>query len=179
MPTRGFFVPQNFARIDTAHHRELREVQRLAFDVRAGVQQHKFIALARNDRGDAAAVHAGNAPDLERGRRENAAGVAEGNERVGLAVADQFGGAGNGRILFFAERNDRLVVHLHDFAGVDHAHAMIAETPCRQGGMDVRLVADEIKGGDFFAGLQRQFGAGNDDPATVVAAHDIHCDSHR
>jgi hypothetical protein len=75
-------------------------VQRLAFHVRAGVEQHKFASLPRNDRGDAAAVHAGNAPDLERGRRENAAGVAERNQRVGLAFADQFGGAGDGRILF-------------------------------------------------------------------------------
>jgi hypothetical protein len=41
-----------------------------------------------------------------------------------------------------------------------------------------RLVADEIKRGDFFVGLKRQLCACNDDPATVVAAHDIHCDSH-
>ena len=78
-------APQNFAGIDAAHHRELREVKRLAFDVRAGVEQDKFISLPGNDRGNAAAIHAGNAADLERGRREDAAGVAERNQGVGLA----------------------------------------------------------------------------------------------
>jgi hypothetical protein len=44
--------------------------------------------------------------------------------------------------------------------------------------VDGRLITNEIKRGDFFAGLKRQFCACDDDPATVVAAHDIHCDSH-
>ena len=48
----------------------------------------------------------------------------------------------------------------------------------RQGGVDFGLVADEVKGGDFVVAFQRPFGAGDDDPATVVATHDIHCDSH-
>ncbi len=70
----------------------------------------------------------GMRPDLERGRRKNATGVAERNQRVGLAVADQFGGAADGAVAFFAERAGGFVVHLHDFAGVDDAHAMIAKT---------------------------------------------------
>jgi hypothetical protein len=44
--------------------------------------------------------------------------------------------------------------------------------------MDVGLVADKEEGGNFIVAFQRPFGAGNDDPATVVATHDIHCDSH-
>ena len=144
------FPSEHFARIDIAHDGELREVERLAFDIGAGVQQDKFIALPWNDGGDAAAVHPGNASDFERGRRENAAGVAEGNQRVGLAFADQFGGAGNGRILFFAEGMAGLVVHFHDFAGVDDSDAMVAKTACGQGGVDGGLVANEVKGGDFF-----------------------------
>jgi len=32
---------------------------------------------------------------------------------------------------------------------MDHAHAMITETPGRQGGMNVRLIADQVKSGDF------------------------------
>ena len=154
-------------------------MKRLAFDVRAGIQQHKFISLTGNDRGDAAAVHAGNAPDLERGGRKDAAGVAERNQGVGLAFADQFRGAGDGRILFFAKRDGRFVVHFHDFAGVDDAHAMVAKAACRQGGVDFGLVADQVKGGDFLVVFQRPLDAGDDDTATVVAAHDIHCDSHR
>ena len=39
-------------------------------------------------------------------------------------------------------------------------------------------VADQVKGGDSRVGLQRPLGALDDDPAAVVATHDIHCDSH-
>jgi hypothetical protein len=179
MPTRGFFFLQNFARINAAHHGKLREVQRLALDIRARVEQNKFAALARNDRRDAAAIHTGNAPDLERRRRENAAGVAERNQRVGLASMNEFGRAGDGRIFFLAEGDDRFVIHFHHFAGVDHTHAMVAETAFRQRGVNGGLVADEIKPGNFLAGLERQLGARDHDPAAVVAAHDIHSDSHR
>ncbi|MEJ0091220.1 MAG: hypothetical protein WDM80_15930 [Limisphaerales bacterium] len=45
--------------------------------------------------------------------------------------------------------------------------------------MDVRLIANEVKGGDFLAGLKRHFRPGNDYTAAMVAAHHIHCDSHR
>ena len=45
--------------------------------------------------------------------------------------------------------------------------------------MDVSLVADKVEGGNFVVAFQRPFGTGDDDPATVVAAHDIHCYSHR
>src|SRR5665647_60066 len=96
------FPFQNFARIDIAHHGKLREMDRLALDVRAGIEQHKFIALTRNYGGDAAAIHAGNAADLERRRRKNAAGVAEGNQRVRLAFLNEFSGAANRGILFLS-----------------------------------------------------------------------------
>jgi hypothetical protein len=88
-------------------------------------------------------------------------------------------GADDGRILFFAERDDRLVVHFHDFGGVDDADAMVAETARRERGMYFGLVADEENGGDFFIFLQRAFDTRDDDATTVVAAHDIHCDTHR
>ena len=44
--------------------------------------------------------------------------------------------------------------------------------------MDGGLVTDQIQGGDVFIGLERQLGARNHNPATVVAAHDIDCNSH-
>ena len=169
---------EDFAGIDTAHHRKLREVNRFALHVGAGIQQDEFVFLPRHHRGNAAAVHAGDASDLEGAGGENAASVAEGNERIGLALADQFGGAGDGGIPFLAQRDDRLVRHLHHFRGVDDADAMVAKTARRQGGMDFLLVADEIDDGEVFAFLQGALHAGDDHTATVVAAHDIHCDSH-
>ena len=39
-------------------------------------------------------------------------------------------------------------------------------------------MADQEKGGDLLVVLQRLFDAGNDNAAAVVAAHDIHCNSH-
>src|ERR1041385_303818 len=44
--------------------------------------------------------------------------------------------------------------------------------------MNLRFVADEVEGADFVAGLECAFGAFDDDPTTVVATHDIHCNSH-
>ena len=71
-----------------------------------------------------------------------------------LPSLDQFHGAGDGAVLFLAERAGGFVVHLHDFAGVDDAHAMVAKTACGQGGVDFGLVADEEKGGDVLVVLQ-------------------------
>ena len=91
---------------------------------------------------------------------------------------DQFGGTHDGGIFFFAQRDGGLVFHFHDFAGMDDAHPMVAKTAFGQGGMNVSLIADKVEGGNFIIAFQRPFGTGNDDPATVVATHDIHCDSH-
>ena len=144
----------------------------------AGVEQDEFAVVARNHRGDATAIHAGNAADLESSRRKNTARVAEGNERVRLAIVDQFGGAGDGRILFLAQRDDGLVLHFHDLGGVDDADAMVAKAARRQGGVDVRLVADEVDGREVLVFLQGALHVGDDDTAAVVAAHDIHCNTH-
>jgi hypothetical protein len=56
--------------------------------------------------------------------------------------------------------------------------AVVAKAARRQRCVYGGLIADEIKRGDFFIGLKREFRARNHDSATVVAAHDIHCDSH-
>ena len=47
------------------------------------------------------------------------------------------------------------------------------------GRLDRVLMADQENGGNARVGFQRAFDSFNDDPATVVATHDIHCDSHR
>jgi hypothetical protein len=55
---------------------------------------------------------------------------------------------------------------------------MVAKTAFGQRGVDLVLMADQKNGGDVFVVLQRLFDAGNDNAAAVVAAHDIHCNSH-
>ena len=50
---------------------------------------------------------------------------------------------------------------------------------CSHGGADFGFVADEKQGGDGAVCVECLFDAFDDDPATVVATHDIHCDSHK
>jgi hypothetical protein len=62
---------------------------------------------------------------------------------------------------------------------VDHLHAVSTEPARGQGGMDFRLVTHQVKRADLFVGLECPLGPLDDHPATVVATHDIHCDSHK
>ena len=132
----------------------------------------------RDNRRDAAAVHPGNAAEFEGGGGENAAGVAERDDGVGLAVVDQFHRADNRAVLFAADGGGGLVLHGQHFAGVDDPDAVVAEAAAGQGGVDFGFVADEEQGGNALVGLDGPQGAFNDHPAAVVAAHDIHCNSH-
>jgi hypothetical protein len=59
------------------------------------------------------------------------------------------------------------------------AQARILATGALEGGLDFGLLADEMKLGDERVGLQRQLDPIDDDPASMVATHDIHDDSHK
>ena len=173
------FAAENFTRINAAHHRVMGQMNRFAFDVRAGIEQDELAFRRGNDGGNAAAIHAGNAAQLERGRRENAAGVAERNNRISFSVIDQFDCAHNRAILFLRTATGRFVLHRQHLAGMDDAHAMITKAATRQSGVNFGGIADQEEGGDLLVGLESPVGAFDDDPATVVATHDIHCDSHK
>jgi hypothetical protein len=60
-----------------------------------------------------------------------------------------------------------------------NAQAWIVATGALKGGLDVGLQADQMKLGDTRIGLERLLDPINDDPASVVATHDIHDDSHK
>jgi hypothetical protein len=45
--------------------------------------------------------------------------------------------------------------------------------------MDFAAVADQVEGGNPLVSLQSPLGALDNDTASVVATHDIHCDSHK
>jgi hypothetical protein len=62
---------------------------------------------------------------------------------------------------------------------VDDFDAGIAQAGLGETGIDFVAAADEVQFGDFVIGLKRLFGAFNDDPGPVVAAHDIHHDAHK
>jgi len=157
----------------------LSEMNRFAFNIRATVKQDEFMFLPWNDRRNATPIHAGDATHLERGCCKNATGIAKRNQGVGLAFVNQFCRTPNGAVAFLAKRAGGFVIHFHDFTGVDDVHAMVAKTARGQGGVNVSLIANQIKGGDFFVAFKRQFNAVDDNTTPVVAAHDIHCNSHR
>ena len=98
---------------------------------------------------------------------------------VGQAIPQQFDAAQNGTILFLPQAFDRLVGHFKDFGGVDDLDSCIGEIGGLEGDLYLRLASDEMQFGDFFAGGERSLDAINDEATTVVAAHDIHYDSHK
>ena len=157
----------------------MRQVEGFALDVGAGIQQNKFIVRRGDDGGNCPPVNTGDAAKLEGRRRENAAGIAGGHYGIHFALVGQFNRAGNGAILFPPERGGGLVGHGQDLASVDYAHAMVAKAALGQSGVDFASMADEIESGDLWIGLQSPIGAFDHNPATVVATHDIHCDSHK
>jgi len=61
---------------------------------------------------------------------------------------------------------------------MDDAHPVVAEAALGQGGVDLAAIADEVESRDLRIGLERPQGPLDHDSATVVAPHDIHCDSH-
>ncbi len=62
---------------------------------------------------------------------------------------------------------------------MDDLDAIVPQVGCVQSRVDFVLFADEIKGGDLLIRFQRPFDALDDDRAPMVAAHDIHYDSHK
>ena len=62
---------------------------------------------------------------------------------------------------------------------MNDAQAGVATTVLGEGGLDFGFATDDVKLGDFGDGLEGEFNAIKHDPASVVAAHDIHDDSHK
>src|SRR5439155_453920 len=75
---------------------------------------------------------------------ENAAGVAQGNHRIGFAFTHQLDGARDRAVLFLANRRRWFVLHRQHLARMDDPHAMVAKATMGQGGMDLVLMADPV-----------------------------------
>src|SRR5205814_9092089 len=98
---------------------------------------------------------------------------------IALALLDQFQGAGHGAVLFLAQNLDGLVFHREHLAGVNDPDAVVEKMSLAHPRPDLPLVADEVKLGDSVAGVERDFDSLDDNLTPVVAAHDIHYDSHK
>jgi hypothetical protein len=149
------------------------------FEIRACVQQNKFVVGRWNYYRNAAPIDTRDTAELERGGGEDTASVARRNYTVGLAFVHQVHGSGDGAILFPPQSGGRFVVHSKHFAGMDYLHAVIPESAFWERGVNGGFITDQIKSGYLFVSLKSPLGAFDDNAAPMVAAHDIHCDSHR
>ena len=121
-PTRGpECVPfsEHGAKIDVAHHGKLFEILRGAIDVGADIEQHRRGAgRGGKDRGQRGTVDAGNRAQHDFRRGHGGAGVAGGDEAIGLAFAHHAQADAHGGVALGANRL-HLVFHGDVFAGVD------------------------------------------------------------
>ena len=62
---------------------------------------------------------------------------------------------------------------------MDDAQPVILKMASLERDFDLALQSDEMDFGNRRVGLQGQLDPIYDDPGTVVATHDIHCDSHK
>jgi hypothetical protein len=61
---------------------------------------------------------------------------------------------------------------------MDHMYAVVAKSALWQSAVNLASVADQVEGSDPLFGLESPFDALDDHSTSVVATHDIHCNSH-
>ena len=166
-------------RVDFAEDGELREVQRRAVGVRAGVDQDEPAADGRHEGRDGGAVDALQNAHLDLGRRHGRAGVTGGDDGVGLAFGGKRGADRDGGVFLCADRGGRGFAHFDDFLGVDELEARtFLQVFFLKVVGELFQVADEQ---DFHIGEHPQgVSDGFDhDGGRVIAAHCINRDPHR
>ncbi len=62
---------------------------------------------------------------------------------------------------------------------MDNVDAIIPQTRCADGSLNFVLLANQMERADLLVSFERAFDAFDDNPAAVVATHDIHYDSHK
>ena len=97
-PTRGRLDPEHAAGEGRAHEGELDEVLRADLRVGARVEQRERVLGDGHGDGQAGAVHARGALDVEERGRERRPGGAAADERVGLAGPDGLGRPDDGGV---------------------------------------------------------------------------------
>jgi len=89
------------------------------------VDEHGLSAgLRRNLRGHGRAADALDAPDSQRGRREQRAGRARRDERISAALLQHIQAHDHAGILFLFYNRRRIIVHIHDVVRVGNLHAL-------------------------------------------------------
>ena len=108
------------SRIGRAHHRELDQIARVAFGVRAQVQHHHVVVAQRRQQGgERGAVDPGDHAQRQFGHRHQRAGIARRNAGAGLAALHQIDRDAHRCRLGAANRLARLFLPRDDSGGVD------------------------------------------------------------
>jgi outer membrane receptor protein involved in Fe transport len=107
------------AGVGAGHDRVLLEVAGLGGDVGPDVADHHRAVEGRDDDGDARAAHAGQRAHAQLGGGDAGAGVAGGNDHVGLALGGELHHDADRAVRLRADRLDRGVVHRDHLGGVD------------------------------------------------------------
>ena len=117
-----------------------------------------------------------DAADLEERGRDHGAGVAGGDERLGLAALGEPRGDADRGVSLLADALGRRLGHLDHFGGVDDAGEPVADTETLGLGEDLALFAHERhveRGPRLAKGLQRAL---DHRARRQVASHRIHPD---
>ena len=114
---------EDLLREDRPHRRELEQVLRLRFRVRARVDQHRRPAHGRDDDGDRRPHHPRQPPDLEQRRRQHRARVPRRDDGGRVTAAHRPARSHERAVRLAANGLRRLLVHLDDLASSRRARA--------------------------------------------------------
>lgn len=157
----------------------LGEVNRTAFDVGPGVQKHELVLRSGHHHGNPGTIHPLQRTHPNGGRGHHPPRVAWRNKGFRLAFFDEIDRPQNGAVLFLAQPHHRLVFHAEDLAGMHNFDPRVPAADVTQPGLNGLALAHKVNSVDV---TQRREGLGDathHHPRAMVAAHDIHHDSHK
>ena len=149
-------VAENLAGVDAAHDGEIEQMLGRHSTLAPESSRTNSFSGARDDRGDAGTVQPGQRAQADHGGGDNPAGVAGGNQGVGLALLEQVHGAAEWSNPFCGATpstglSSMVTTSLAWRTWTRGSRAADA----RHGGLDFVLAADEIKLGDAGVGWPR------------------------
>ena len=149
-PHRGILAAEDVTGVHVPEARELDEFGGGAVDVGAGVEDDDRLLGGREDRADGRAREALVQAQEDRGRGHLGAGVAGGDEGVGLAFGLELDADGHRRVGLSADGDRGFVGHLDDVRGVDDLQTRRRfDHEGRSGGeLRVQLLADDAFASD-------------------------------
>ena len=123
-------------------------------------------------------MHPFEEAELHGGDSDGGPGVTGGDESLGVAFFDQFGGDGDGGIFFPPERFGSGLLHADDFGSLDESGTRVGEATILCGLFQLFNRTGEDDGlnfGVFCEDIARSFEI---DERGVISAHGVECNLH-